>query len=360
MSRLKAPAVAPQSVLVARASASLTRSCLADFASPWVLSSWAKWTRRALSKELRAWLNRCQSAPSVSRSSRAPAALVLLPLLEQLAHPGAAALPLDLVLGLAGDLLGLGHDGLALGRGHRAGGVALGGLGLLAGGDGLGDLGDLGLEHGEVADDVGLGRVLAELGQSLGRVLGGQVGGRDALVQQVGRGEQLVVLAGEVVQRLLGGGARVGAHLLLALLGAHEDGAVLGDPAERLGGRAARRGSGQGRLAGGPPCGPRPAWARPRLGHGAWLCRGSCRSGVAGASATGASASGASRHGSLGSRRLAGRSGASGASERGPRSLGCGSRLGLGPLGRLPRLPALGCRGLLDRGLGAAEPRVRR
>ena len=47
--------------------------------------------------------------------------------------------------------------------------------------------------------------------------------------------QQLVVLAGEVGQRLVGGGARVGADLALAVGRAHEDRAVLGHPAELRG-----------------------------------------------------------------------------------------------------------------------------
>ena len=59
MSRLKAPAVGAQSVLVASRSASATSRSLAALASPWAASSPAKWVRRALSKPLRAALKRC-------------------------------------------------------------------------------------------------------------------------------------------------------------------------------------------------------------------------------------------------------------------------------------------------------------
>ena len=41
-------------------------------------------------------------------------ALGVLPGVEEFAHPGAAGFPLDLVFGLAADLLGLGHQGLPL------------------------------------------------------------------------------------------------------------------------------------------------------------------------------------------------------------------------------------------------------
>ena len=73
MSRLNAPAVAAQSVLVASVSASATSRSLAPLASACCASSPAKWLRRALSKPLRAALNRCQSADSVSRSRRVAA-----------------------------------------------------------------------------------------------------------------------------------------------------------------------------------------------------------------------------------------------------------------------------------------------
>ena len=117
-------------------------------------------------------------------------ALVGLPLVEQLAHPGAARLPLDAVLRLTGDRLGLGHDLLALGRGRDAGlgpvlllDVALGGHAGL-------DLVELGGEGVEVADD---GRVLDLRGkglESFGDVLGRHLGLREALLEEHGRGEQ--------------------------------------------------------------------------------------------------------------------------------------------------------------------------
>ena len=72
----------------------------------------------------------------------------------------------------------------------------------------------------------------------------------ETLLQQLGRGAELVVLAGEVGQRLVGGRARVGADLTLALRRADEDGPGLVDPPEGLGGGAGGGGRDDGRRVG--------------------------------------------------------------------------------------------------------------
>ena len=270
MSRLKAPALGPQSVLVASASASADERLLGGLGLGLAALELGEVHAARL---VEAVAGRGEPLPQrgldvALEPDAAP--LVLLPLVEQRAHPRSAGLPLDLALRLGGDRLGLGDDPLALGGRGGAGSVALGGLGLLARRRGGVDLGQLGLERGQVADDVRLGAVLAQLGQRLGRVLARQVRRRDPLVQQVGGGVELVVLAREVVQRLLGGGTRVGADLALAVGRAHEHGAVLGHAAEGLGGRSGRRrrggrGLGVGDLADrrrGGPGDRRWAWVR--------------------------------------------------------------------------------------------------
>ena len=121
------------------------------------------------------------------------------------------------------------------------------------------------------------------LASALAGLLGAEVGVRHPLQQQLGGGQQLVVLAGEVGQRLGGGGAGVGADLALALGGADEDGAVVVHPAE-LGGAV---------TAGGVQAGQRRRAGR-RWGRG----RGGSRRGEpargSGARRAGAAASGAS------------------------------------------------------------------
>ena len=64
--------MAAQSVLLARLSASATSFCLMTRASDWAESSWAKYVRRALSKLFRAALKRCQRLASESLSIRTP------------------------------------------------------------------------------------------------------------------------------------------------------------------------------------------------------------------------------------------------------------------------------------------------
>ena len=208
ISCLKARAVGVQSVLVESSSASATSSSLVARASARLVSRSANQARRALSKELRAWLKRCHRADSVALSSLAPErwccfhwssrARIRSPLVFHCVEAGR----------LAGDLLGLGDDGLALRGGLGPGRGALlglvGPLGLQAGLDPL----DGGVQGRDVADDPGGLDVLLEGGQAVGDLLGGDVGVGQPGLEQVGRRRELVVLAGEVLQGLVGRGAR--------------------------------------------------------------------------------------------------------------------------------------------------------
>src|SRR5699024_4809397 len=104
------------------------------------------------------------------------------------------------------------------------------------------DLGDELRQRGEVADDVRLLGVLTQRRQTVGDLLRGDLRGVQALVQQRRRGVQLVVLAGEVLQRLLGRGVGVGAHLAFAPVLTHEDSSLLVDAAEGGGGAVVAHG----------------------------------------------------------------------------------------------------------------------
>ena len=104
----------------------------------------------------------------------------------------------------------------------------VGPLGLQAGLDPL----DGGLQGRDVADHPGGLDVLLERGQAVGDLLGGDVGVGQPGLEQVGRRRELVVLAGEVLQGLLGRGARVGADLALLVTDGDEDVALVVDPAE--------------------------------------------------------------------------------------------------------------------------------
>ena len=122
-----------------------------------------------------------------------------LPLLEQLAHPLAAALPVG---GFGGDLLRLGHDPLLdLLRLHAR--LLAGRLGLFAAvADVLDQALDPGAEPVQVAERVGL---VNRLDQAInaGRGLGGSdVGARDPLLEQHDLGLKRLVLALEEGDRL--------------------------------------------------------------------------------------------------------------------------------------------------------------
>ena len=279
--------MAAQSVLDARRSASATSRSFVAFASPWAASSPAKWRATRL---VEAVAGRAEPGPQGGLGLAVESgggALVRLPLVEQLPHTGAARLPLDLAFWLSGDGLGLGDDRLALGRGRGAGLCPVLLLDRALARDARLDLVELGGEGVEVTDD---GCVLDLRGQRLeavGDVLRRHLRERETLLEEDGRGEELVVLAGEVGQRLGIGRTGVGAHLTLALGGAHEDGAVLVDPPEggrgrvvRLGRRrghgrhGVRRRPGEGgrggdgtRLGHGHGCRGGDRWCRGRSGH---------------------------------------------------------------------------------------------
>ena len=121
ISRLNAPAVGPQSVLDRERLGLVDELLLGGLGLGLGGLELGEVDPAGLVEGVAGLAEPLPEGPSVSRSSRAPGALVLLPLVEQLAHPGAAALPLDLALGLAGDLLGLGHDRLALDARRRRG-----------------------------------------------------------------------------------------------------------------------------------------------------------------------------------------------------------------------------------------------
>ena len=151
-----------------------------------------------------------------------------------------------------------------------AGGPALGvlgaALGLHGGGDGL----HLASSAARSPTTPGLG----VCSRSLARPSPASLAPRSVCVTRCSsssaEAQQLVVLAGEVGQRLRGGGAGVGADLALALGGADEDGAVVVDPAE-LGGAVAAGGvqTGERRGAGRPGAPGEQARERPGAGAAA-------------------------------------------------------------------------------------------
>jgi len=147
-----------------------------------------------------------------------------LPLVEEGTHARAAGLPLDLGLRLPGDRLRLEHELFALGLARHTGRAALSTLDGLLGLDGCRDLGQPGVQGGEVTDDVGLSGLLTQLGEPLSALPYRQIRVRHTLQEKIGGGEQLVILAGEVGQGLGVAGTRVGTHLSLTVGGAYEHG----------------------------------------------------------------------------------------------------------------------------------------
>ena len=206
MRLLKAPAVAAQSVLLARLSASATSFCLMTRASDWAESSWAKYVRRALSKLFRAALKRCHRLASASLSIRTPPRCSAFHSVKQLAHPGPAGLPLDPLRVLGGDLLGRADDLGATGLGGLLGDGPLGRLLGPADLDEGTDRGDLRVQRREVTDDIGAGHPLGELGVRLGGLPGRHRGVVEPLEEQVGAGHELVILWDEVADGVLGAG----------------------------------------------------------------------------------------------------------------------------------------------------------
>ena len=225
-------------------------------ASARLLSRSANQARRALSKELRAWLKRCHSADSVALSSLAPERWCCFHWSSRVAHPLAAGLPLGGGGRLPGDLLGLGDDGLALRRWPRRGprrGARPRAPAWWP-------------DRPRPARRWPAGPATSpttpvdstcslSVAQSVGDLLGGDVGVGQPRLEQVGRRRELVVLAGEVLQGLVGRRARVGADLALLVADGDEDVALVVDPAEprRLrvahrcrGGRRARVHPGEG------------------------------------------------------------------------------------------------------------------
>ena len=168
----------------------------------------------------------------VLREARA-VLLVLLPAREQLVELGGRLLPLRLRRVLRRERLGLLDDARALGdrlveRGLR--------LGLLLLGELLGGARERLEAAGEcveVADGVGPGDRLAEVGHGLGDIRCGCSATR-ALLEQADLAREIGVLPLEVGERLLRRRVGVLADLPLAVGGAHEDGARLVDAAPRL------------------------------------------------------------------------------------------------------------------------------
>jgi len=150
-------------------------------------------------------------------------ALQGLPLIQQRAHASAAGLPLDLGLRLPSDGLSLEDELFALGPAGLSSRAALGSFGGLLGINGFGDLDEPCVQLGKVTDDVSIGGLLAELDEPIGGLPCGHLGVRHALQQEISRGEQLVILAREVGQRLGMTGAGVGTHLSFTVGGADED-----------------------------------------------------------------------------------------------------------------------------------------
>ncbi len=232
ISRLYAAAVGPQSREVASASASFTSACLASLTSLCEVSSCAKCWRRCRSKVVRAWLKRCQSSSSGPRSSRGPSFCWVFHWSNSSRMRWPSARHWTRSGGRGRDALGLLDEG-----GPRAellgpdGGLGRGRLGpLLAGPRGEGV--DPGGERGQVSDRVGLGRDLAQLLDAGLDVARRHLGAVEPLREQADLRADVVVLAGEVGQRLGLAGAGIRAHRSLAVARAHVDGAVVTDPAE--------------------------------------------------------------------------------------------------------------------------------
>jgi len=171
-------------------------------------------------------------------------ALVGLPLLEDRPQFLAAALPLDASRILGSDGLRTGDERLPLGQCGRLGRSPGRGLLLTAGLHSRRDAVEFGLERVEVTDEGRLGHLLGQVRQLLGGIAGRQfTGGVQPLFEQVGHPEQLVVFAGEILQRLVRTGTGIGPDRLLLLTAHHIDGSVLADAPEpgRLGGVGCRR-----------------------------------------------------------------------------------------------------------------------
>ena len=177
-------------------------------------------------------------------------ALMLLPLLEEIAELVRGRTPVRVVAQRGGQRLGLLHNRGALGHGlvHR-GLAGLGDGGLLGGGLGL-QLLELRLDGGDVAHH---GRFGGLLGQGLERVVDLtvlDVGGLQTVGEQVQLGLQIQIPACVQRQRLLHGGVRELADLAFGIALAHEHGAVVVHAAERLGRRHVGLGIGDGRPLG--------------------------------------------------------------------------------------------------------------
>jgi hypothetical protein len=179
------------------------------------------------------------------------AALVGLPLVQELTHPGATGLPLDLLFGLSADLLGLGDERLTLGGRRKFGGRPSHRVGLAAHDDGSVDLVELTVQGGEIADDTGLDDLSAQLAHGVGGLLGRHLRVSDPLLQQVQAGGEFVVLAPEVGQGVGVRDAGVGPHLALAVCGLDEDNTVGADASKGRRCRGAGATCEQGRRRGG-------------------------------------------------------------------------------------------------------------
>jgi len=154
-----------------------------------------------------------------------------LPLLEQLAHPLAAALPVGR---LGGDLLGLGDDLLLdlLGVPPR---LLTGRPGLLAAvADVLGQPLQAGPESVQVAERVGLADVVDQTLDGRRGLGGRHVGGADPLLEQDHLGLERLVLTLVEGQGLLRAARLPGADHALAVGGTDIDRPVGVDPAPRM------------------------------------------------------------------------------------------------------------------------------
>ena len=157
---------------------------------------------------------------------------MLLPLVEQATHLFAAALPLGRAFGLGGDVLGLGHDGLTFGAGCDPGLSASHGLCLSLGRHLCLERRQALPQAVQVTNHLGVAHLRREVLQGLGDVLARDLRLVHACREQVGVTGELVELAREVLQGVLGRGPGVGAHLALILAVDDVDSAVLAHSTE--------------------------------------------------------------------------------------------------------------------------------
>ena len=229
-----APAVGPHSVEPASASASLTSRSLTTWrtraarSSPRSAPCGAGCTSCGRSRTGATARRRRTSPAGGAPSTRRAAARSRLAPLRQ-------SLPCGEPLGLGGDVL-LGGRASSCFAARSASRRPRAAASIR-----VGQRVEPGVEPGEVADGLRVGTVRAHLLERARGVVGAQRPGLHALLEQVDLEGEGGVGFGEEGEHLLGVAAGQLADLALAVGGAHEDGAVVGDPAAPRA-RPARRG----------------------------------------------------------------------------------------------------------------------